>query len=586
MQKSHKHIYTRFGRYLAPFKWKILLILLLVILSSLGTLVSPWVIKVIIDDIFPKGDYSGLIFILSMLVVVNILRVLFEVATDYIYVSVSGKIVNNIRSDLFYHVTRLPLSFFQHYRRGDIIKRLSDEVDEIEGSITGSVVGFAYNLLTIIGISIALCWLSVELFAISIVVMPLIYLNIKFFQPKIMDLSRKLRSKEGYFSAFLIERVENIQLIKTFNKQKFEQDRLKSTYFDIIQSRIRQILNSSVHRSISIFIISLTPIIIFGWGGGKVMSEALTIGTLIAFLQYLNRLFGPFRELMSLQLELLHAVPAMERVFEYFNYQPSEHLLEADQSFSGIPFDDQIVFNQVSFNYGDKPILKSVDLLLTKGKKYVLVGESGSGKSTILKLLCRYYEPNKGTIFIDGKDISKIDPYAMRATISYIGQQDMMFNDTILNNIRYGSPERSDQEIIEAAELVGISTDIAKMEEGYKTYLGDQGARISGGQRQLMSFARLLLSAAEIIIIDEATSAIDPIREHKLWQKLMPIFKDKTIIAVTHRASTTKYFDHVVCVKDGQVIESGPVEELRQHSDYFRRLFTHVGEINESVEEH
>lgn len=568
MKSKHQILYT-FLNYLKPFQGRLITIFMLVTLMSFGTLASPYILKVIIDEIFPSKNFPALLGILALLVGINVIRIGVQILSDYLHDWVSGRIILDIRKDLFSHILRLPMEFFSDNKKGDVIQRLGHEVDMIERAMTSSAVRFSHNVLTILGLAIALSWLNFQLFVISITVLPFIYWSIKYFQPRIQKAAEKLRAKEGDFTAFMLDRLENIELVKSLNRQSHEVQNLEDKGRSIINASLKETILGSSNGGVTTFLISLTPIIIFSWGGNNVMQEAMTVGALIAFLQYLNRLFTPIRDLMRLYLELIQTKASMKRVFEYLELPVSDTFISEDKPFK---FKDSILFNDVSFSYNGTAVIQNLNLKFDKGEKYVIVGKSGSGKSTIVRLLCQYFRPTSGKVLIDEFDTCQIEASRARMTIGYVSQNYQFFNESITSNILYGDLKATQFESQEFARVVGIYEDIMKLPEGFKTNMGDQGMKLSGGQKQLIAIARLLLSNKQILILDEATAALDSIKEEKLWIEILNRCQDKTIIAISHRLSTIRKFDKIICLKDGNIVETGNHHELLSRRSYYYEL--------------
>ena len=562
-------IILTFLRYLKPYTWKLVLTLGLISLASFGTLASPYILKVIIDDLFPAGDYEGLLNILGVLIIVNVLRILIEIISDYLRDWIGGRVILDIRKDLFSHVLRLPMSFFNTTQKGDIIQRLGHEVDIIERALTSSAIRFVYNVLTILGLGVALSMLNFKLFLLSITVIPVIYLTIRFFQVRIQKAAEVLREKEGSFIAFMLERLENIELVKGLNRQSYEVNNLTKRSYTIIGFSLKETLLASGNAGIITFLISLAPIIVFSWGGKGVMTGAMSVGALVAFLQYLNRLFSPFRDLMRLYVELVQAKSYMKRVFSYFSLPTVEPV----KAMSG-PLDlkEHILFNKVNFSYNGESLIRDFDFRFEKGKNYVLVGKSGAGKSTLMKLLGRYYTPTRGSIYLDEADIESMDSFQIRSTLYYTGQNHQFFNHSIVENIKYGNLDSSEKQAKEASKLVGIDGDIMKLPHGYYTPMGDQGVRLSGGQKQLIAIARSLLTDRQVLIFDEATAALDSLKEEKLWKAILNNYQEKTILAISHRLSTILKFDTILCLHDGKVVEWGSHDHLISNKNYYYEL--------------
>jgi len=301
------------------------------------------------------------------------------------------------------------------------------------------------------------------------------------------------------------------------------------------------------------------------------MASAMTIGSLVAFLQYLNRLYNPMRDLMSLYFDFVRASVSMKRVFEFLK-TPVEDAGRPVVNYFRIR--KKIVFDKVSYRFdGQNNVLDNLNLEFESGKRYALVGASGCGKSTLVNLLCRFYETEEGTILIDGQNIKQIGLDTLRSRIGLVGQESMLFHDSIRGNIGYGSANPSDAKIKEAAMISGIYEHVVSLQDGFDTMVGDRGAKLSGGQKQRVAIARAILKNAEVIILDEATSGLDSDSEKMVFDRLVGIYQDKAMIFISHRISTVKNVDEIICMHDGKIVEKGSFEELIAQKRFYWKLF-------------
>lgn len=604
-------LFFKFFKYLRPYWIREIMLLLLMVITSACSLASPYILKIIIDKVFPSGDFQYLINILAILVGINIMRITISFWSDYLYVWVSNHIVLDLRKDLFDHLIHLPMSFFDKNKTGDLIHRINNEVNSIQNMITGSFVRFINNFFTILGLTIALCLLNWKLFAISMVVVPFVFINTRYFQPKIHKIIKKAREKDSDILNYFVERFENIKLIKSYNRYNYENHKLVSNIKELIGFNIINTKLSSGTSSISTFLVTLSPILIFVWGGKEVMLGAMTLGSLVAFIQYLNRLFNPMRDIMSLYWDLVRSSVSMQRIFEFMEEPVEEvsgeqlkvksgkgnlysvignrysvgnkkmesweqkskaksHRLIADSSFK---IGKCIRFENVHFKYDDHWILNDLNLEFEKGKKYAIVGSSGCGKSTIINLVNRFYEPQEGKILVDNNLVQSFNLHELRRRIALVTQDNQLFHESIWENIKYGDFESSDEQITDAAKLTNIYDHATSLKEGFSSKIGDKGTKISGGQKQRIAIARAMLKRAELIILDEATSALDSESEKQIYLNLSNMYKDKTMIMISHRLSTIKDVDEIIYMDKGQVVEQGSYSELTGKKGLFWKLF-------------
>jgi ABC-type multidrug transport system fused ATPase/permease subunit len=540
------------------------------IIGSVAGLASPYILKLIIDKVFPSKDYAFLLQILGILLGINILRIAINFTSTYLYTWVSNHIMKDMRLELFSHFIRLPMSFFDKNKTGDILHRINNEVNAIQNIVTGSVLRFVNNSLLVIGLTVALCWLNYKLFLITMVALPFILINTLYFQPKIQRVIKKSREKESDTLSFFIERFENVKLIKTYLTYDFEQSKLYRLISQIINLNLKNAILTSSTRGISTFLISFSPLLILYWGGQQVMNSAMTIGSLVAFLQYLNRLYNPLRDLMGLYFDMIRALVSMKRVFEFLD-SPTEVVNE--KHLQQVSLSGTISFMNVYFSFDGNTILNNFTFSLEQGKKYALVGQSGCGKSTLINLLCRFYETEQGDIYFDNMLINEVGINTLRKKIALISQDNQLFHDSILENIRYGNSELSEEKAQQAAKYTGIHEHVVSLNDKYDAQVGDKGTRLSGGQRQRIAIARAILKNADIIILDEATSGLDSESEKEIFGNLIQLYHDKTMLFISHRLSTIKDVDEIICMHDGHIVEYGPYDVLIAKRGFYWKLF-------------
>jgi len=561
-------LFIRFAKYLKPYWAKEIMLLILMILSSAGTLVSPYVLKIIIDTVFPSHDYQFLVQILLILLGINIVRLLIGFASDYLFEWVSNNITRDIRRDLFQHLLQLPMSFFDKNKGGDLVHRVNSEVNSIQSFLTGTLVRLINSVCAMVGLAVMLCILNYKLFLLSITVMPFIFMNTRWFQPKIQKTVKESREKDADILSFLMERFAGMKLIKSYVRHDYEQNKLLNKIGEQIGLNLKNVRLSATTRNITMVLTTAVPLIIFGVGGKQVMAGTMTVGALVAFIQYMNRTFDPFRNMMGLYFDSIRAGVSMQRIFDLMEVAPED--TKGDTS---IHIKKDLRFCHVNFDYDNLPVLKGLNFTFKYGKKYALVGSSGCGKSTLTALTCRLYQPQEGNIYFGDVEIRKMNIHALRKRIALITQDNLLFHDTIADNIRYGSLNSTNDEIEDAASRVGISEKIHQLPDGFATLLGDHGVGLSGGQQQRIAIARAILKDADIIILDEATSALDSDSEKNIMEQLCRLYSPKTMIVISHRLSAIRSMDEIVCMDAGKVIETGSHEELINKKGFYYKLF-------------
>ncbi|MDR0573391.1 MAG: ABC transporter ATP-binding protein/permease [Tannerella sp.] len=561
-------LFLKFVRYLKPYWGKELILLILMILTSVASLASPYILKIIIDTVFPSHNYSLLIQILLILLGINVFRLVISYSSDYLFTWIGNHVTRDIRMDLFRRLMQLPLSFFNKNKAGDLVHRVNSEVNSIQSILTGTVVRLINSTCSVIGLTVMLCILNWRLFLLSMAVMPFIFLNTRWFQPKIQKNIKKNREKDSDILSFLIERFSNIKLIKSYVRQSCENNKLLKKIEEQIGLNIRNVQLTATTRNITLLFTMLVPILIFGAGGKQVMAGTMTVGSLVAFIQYMNRIFDPFRDLMGFYFDAIRASVSMQRIFDLFEVKPENTEGEKD-----IPTQNDIIFRQVHFSYDRLSVLQEFSFTFRHGKKYALVGGSGCGKSTLTALLGRFYEPQSGNICIGDREIGKMNIHALRRRIALVTQDNQLFHESIGENIRYGKPDATGEEIEAAAIQANIAEHIHQLPDRFDTLIGDRGAGLSGGQQQRIAIARAILKDADVIILDEATSELDSDSEKNILEHLCRLYADKTMIVISHRLSAIRDMDEIVCMDQGKIIENGTHEELIGRKGFYWKLF-------------
>jgi ABC-type multidrug transport system fused ATPase/permease subunit len=561
----------RFFAYLRPYWFKEALLLVLMAGVSLCSLASPFFLKIVIDEAFPNRDYGLLMRILAALVSINLVRVAFSALSDYLYEWLGNRVIAALREDLFNHLLRLPVPFFDQNKTGDILSRISSDVNAVQNVITGSLTRFAHSFFLVAGLGVALCLLNFRLFVISILVLPLVLVVNRYFQPRVRRLLKEGREQDAGLMGYFLEQFENVKLVKSHDTYAHESTRLRAKIERLIGVNLRRVRLSAFARSLSTLLMSITPILIFGLGGQQVMQQAITLGTLVAFLQYFSRLQGPLKDLMGLYVDLVRASVSVQRIFDFFDL-PTE---PAGGKPVRIEPGQRIAFSNVQYAHEDTPVLHNLNLQLRTGRKYALVGPSGCGKSTILNLLCRFYAPAGGSITLDGVPLEEMALGALRQRIALVTQEPLLLGDSVHNNIGYGQLGAPPGAVEAAARLVGAHELIARQARSANGTIGDRGVKLSGGQKQRIALARALLKNADILLLDEATSALDPESEKEVLASLFRAYAGKTIILVSHRLSSIQEVDEIICLDGGQVVEQGTHGQLLAKASGYYRTFFH-----------
>jgi ABC-type multidrug transport system fused ATPase/permease subunit len=573
----------RILRYLGPYWWTELEILVCMCIAVALTLIDPLVIKALIDNVFIEKNYGLLKIIMIVLLGLYVVRGLFNMITAYLYNFAGQRIIFDIRSQLFQHLEKLHMGFYSQTRIGEIIARVNDDVASLQEIVTTAFVNLITDLLTVIAILAVLIYLDWKLTLVSLTVFPLFFFSIGYFSKRIRKRSKEVREKVADILSFFQETISGMKLIQSFVREKHEARRFLRKGKEMINLRINLALLGSFANAAAGFIVALGPALVLWYGGYRVMSGVLTIGGLVAFYTYVGHLFDPIVRLAQLNITMQTALASTDRIFEFLDIEPE--IRDAPDAISLKKVRGDVSFEHISFSYRPgEPILDDISFEVKRGERLAIVGPSGVGKTTIINLLCRFYDPSKGTVKLDGADIRKIKLSSLRRQIGIVSQETFLFNSSIKENLRYGDLRSTDEEIMAAVEKANIHDFMAGLPEGYETLVGDRGMRLSGGERQRLSIARAILKNPKILILDEATSSLDSISENLIQKALQPLMRDRTTITIAHRLSTVIDSDRILVLSDGRIVERGSHWELLRKDHVYKMLWDEQMKKEETLE--
>ncbi len=559
--------------YNRPYLRRLVAAILLMTLAALLSVSGPWIIGQAIDDGIRTGDLRVLRTWAIIYLVAALGEYIFNRQRIAIMAFVGTRVVADIRSDLFRHLHRLSLTFFNRYSVGRLMSRLISDVGVLQDFITWSITGLFRSLFILIGIVLAMLSLNWKLALITFAVLPLMAVLTNYWRVRVRQAYRATRQRLSLINGYLNESIGGIRVTKSFTRELLNFryfDDLNHSYLDanIDATQLSAIFFPGVD-----FIGTIATAIVVGIGGYMVLNDALTAGTLVAFVLYVERFFDPIRELAQRYNTFQAAMAASERVFELLDTAPD--LTDTSDAKLLPEIEGYVDFDHVCFSYKDnEPVLIDVDLHVKPGQRLALVGETGAGKSTIIRLLTRLFDVTEGAVRIDGHDVQEVTKTSLRSQLGIVLQDTFLFGGTIEDNLRYGRLEATKEEVIAAAEAVGADEFIRKLPHGYMTDVGEGGVNLSMGQRQILSFARALLADPRILILDEATSSVDTTTEKQIQGAIEKLMDGRTSFVIAHRLSTIINSDIIIVMDKGRIVEKGSHEELLAKKGRYFHLYS------------
>jgi subfamily B ATP-binding cassette protein MsbA len=489
----------------------------------------------------------------------------------YLTTSVAQWVSYDLRLAIYAHIQRLSLAFHDQKRTGDLITRVTADIDSIQSFIMNGLLGVLINAMTLVGMIAIMFWLNWKFTLMALSVVPALFVMVYIYTRKIKKASREVRKKEGEITSVVEEVLSSIRVVKAFAREDFEVHRLEKESLEAVEISLRaRSLKAKLTPLVDI-VVALGTALVLWFGARLVMGNALSAGGLVVFILYLGKMYKPMQEISKMTDTYSKAAVGYERIQE---------ILETDIEVRDLPrarvaprFKGDVEFANVSFSYADgPPVLKDVSLKMNAGQVAAIVGPTGAGKTSIISLIPRFYDPNQGVIKVDGTDIRQFHQRSLRRQMSFVLQETILFHTTVWENIAYGKPGCSRQEIIRAAELANAAEFIEKLPEGYDTLLGERGMTLSGGQRQRIAIARAVIRNTPILILDEPTSGLDSASEKLVFEALDRLMENRTVVVIAHRLSTIQRADVIFVVKDGEIVERGKHGELMNLKGLYAEL--------------
>ena len=570
--KDIKGTIKRLLGYLIEKKFNIFIVFILCFVTTLISILGTRLNGYTIDKFIETGDMKGLAFICIILVLMYLVNIFSTYYQNIVMVKISQRVSAKIRKELFTALQKLPLKYFDNNSSGDLMSRLTNDVDNINTTLSQSVTQLFSGIINVVGMLIAMLLLSPILTLIGMITVPLTFIATKTLAKKTQSFFVKQQREFGNLNGYIEEMVSGQKVVLLFSEEEKVKEEFSEINERLTKSAIIAQGVSSFMGPINNFINNISYLIISVVGGYLILKGSeITVGIVFSFLLYMRNFTRPINEIMNLFNTIQGALAGAERVFEVIDEEKEK---DKDNAVNIDNIEGHVELRGVTFSYSNgKEILKNVSLEAKKGEVIAIVGPTGAGKTTIVNLLTKFYDIDSGEILIDGKNIDEITRESLRKTVAMVLQDTYLFSETVSENIRYGRLDASDEEVIEAAKMADAHHFIKQLPQGYDTVLSDNGGNLSQGQRQLLAIARAILSNASILILDEATSSIDTRTEVLIQNAMLKLMEGKTTFVIAHRLSTIRNADKILALKDGEIIESGTHDELLAKEGFYANLY-------------
>ncbi|AVQ98293.1 multidrug ABC transporter ATP-binding protein [Oceanobacillus iheyensis] len=581
----------QYMQFVKPYTWKIIWTVLVGIVKFGIPLLMPLILKYVIDNIINAEAMSAaektsqLLWLMGIsFVIFLVLRPPIEYIRQYLAQWVGNKILYDIRDRLFDHIQKLSLSFYAKTKTGEIISRVIHDVEQTKTFVLTGLMNIWLDLVTILIAIIIMLTMDIPLTIVAIILFPLYGFSIKYFYAKLRRLTRDRSQALAEVQGHLHERVQGVPVTRSFALEDYEQAQFESRNNNFLTKAIDHTNWNAKTFAVTNTITDLAPLLVIAYAGYQVINGDLTMGTMVAFVGYMERVYSPLRRLINSSTVLVQSIASIDRVFEFLN---EKYDIEDKPDAKNLQrVEGEVSIENVSFRYDEDEsrVLRNVDLHVKRGETIAFVGMSGGGKSTLISLIPRFYDVTNGSIKVDGLDIRDVKVRSLRNNIGMVLQDNTLFSESISMNIRMGKPEATDEEVMAAAQAANAHEFIQGLPNGYDTLVGERGVKLSGGQKQRIAIARVFLKNPPILIFDEATSALDLESEHTIQEALEKLASDRTTFIVAHRLATITHADRIVLIENGEIAEDGPHKELMAKKGAYYNLYQ-VQHLDDDIEQ-
>lgn len=576
----------RYLSYVLPYWKQIAGTILVGVVKFSIPLLLPLLIKYVIDDLLPsplpQGEKLTNLFWLmaGAFFLFTVVRAPVEYIRQYYAQWVSSRILFDIRNHLFSHLQRLSMRYYNNTKTGEVISRVINDVESTKSFVETGLMNLWLDSITI-ALSLGIMfYMDVELTIVAIIVFPLYSFSVKYFYKRLRQLTRERSAALARLQGHLYERVNGMPLIRSFALEEHESKQFAKENNHFLSKALAHTRWNAKTFSVVNTVTDIAPLLVISYAGYQVIGGLMSVGTLVAFYAYLDRLYVPLRRLVNSSTVLTQAIASMDRMFEFMDEsydivdRPGARELPVDPVTKRIR--GEVRFENVSFRYREEGplVLDGINLTIEPGETVAIVGMSGGGKSSLISLLPRFWDVTEGRITIDGIDVRDVKQRSLRSHIGMVQQDNILFSESVRVNIMMGNPDADEEEVIRAAKAANAHDFIAELPDGYDTEIGERGVKLSGGQKQRVAIARVFLRDPGILILDEATSALDLESEHMIQESLALLTKDRTTIIVAHRLSTITHADKIVVMKEGRIVEQGRHEELLERQGVYHSLWS------------